>query len=125
MSIALYVHFRNYAVKKAPRFVQVWLASHKSKDGEVVVPGATIQRNSLVCRLFNDFGFPIAEADDAARNRCKMNATDENAFTAGFAWPVRMTTLQNPASKHELDLTFPEPETTTASDYDVEPVSPL
>jgi hypothetical protein len=130
MSIALYVHFRNYSVQKAPRFVRVWLASHKSKDGKVVVPSATIQRNSLVCRLFNDFSFPIAAADDAARNRCKMKATDEKAFTAGFAWPVRLTPaapatpeVEEPA--HELDLDFPEPETVSASDYDVEPVAPI
>jgi hypothetical protein len=126
-NIALYVHFRNYAVKKAPRFVQVWLASHKSIDGEVVTPGATIQRNSLVCHLFNDFGFPIAAADDAARNRCKMKANDQEAFTAGFAWPVRLTPTTPPAIEpaHELDQEFPEPEIVTASDYDVEPVAPF
>ncbi len=126
-NIALYVHFRNYAVKKAPRFVQVWLASHKSIDGEVVIPGATIQRNSLVCHLFNDFGFPIAAADDSARNHCKMKAKDQDAFTAGFAWPVRLTpttpAVREPA--HELDQEFPEPEIVSASDYDVEPVAPF
>lgn len=126
-NIALYVHFRNYAVKKAPRFIQVWLASHKSMDGEVVLPGATIQRNSLVCHLFNDFGFPIAEADDSARNHCKMKANDQDAFAAGFAWPVRLTPATPPAREpaHELDQDFPEPEITNASDYDVEPVAPF
>lgn len=126
-NIALYVHFRNYAVKKAPRFIQVWLASHKSMDGEVVMPGATIQRNSLVCHLFNDFGFPIAEADDSARNHCKMKANDPDAFAAGFAWPVRLTPATPPAREpaHEFDQDYPEPELVTASDYDVEPVAPL
>lgn len=127
--IALYVHFRNYSVKKAPRFVQVWIASHKSREGEVVTPGASVQRNSLVCHLFNDFGFPIAEVDDAARNQCRMRSTDQNSFEAGFAWPVRLTNAaqqeQEREPAHELDQDFPEPELVTASDYDAEPVAPF
>lgn len=131
---AMYIHFANSATDLAPGFIRGFLDSFESERYHCPSKiGNPINSKSLAVYLYS-LGFTFTLTDPIAADTCKKSAANARDFELGFNWtrlvksgrkgrrgddPVDIVADGRAAAvpDHALDLNFPEPKVTTASDY--------
>jgi hypothetical protein len=131
---AMYIHFANSATDLAPGFIRGFLDSFESERYHCPSKiGNPINSKSLAVYLYS-LGFTFTLTDPIAADTCRKSATNARDFELGFNWtrlvksgrkgrrgddPVDIVAdgRASAVPDHALDLNFPEPKVTTASDY--------
>lgn len=131
---AMYIHFANSATDLAPGFIRGFLDSFESERYHCPSKiGNPINSKSLAVYLYS-LGFTFTLTDPIAADTCRKSATNARDFELGFNWtrlvksgrkgrrgddPVDIVAdgRASAVPDHALDLNFPEPTVTTASDY--------
>lgn len=124
LSNEYHVHFKRAAIQKAPDFVIEYLRGFRSfKTGTSTAIKGDTANNAMAQYFIFDLGFNFGLTSESDAERTLRNlASDKKAFKLGYDWSNGSTALsvEDQADIAPFKQTYPDPDTTTASDYDTQ-----